>query len=248
MLRMIHCDNCNAEEILPVNDRPTFKVCGKCKIVHYCSVECQKLHWPEHKKICHTYASNVSYTDLGAVGDIICNSQKCLDFLVNRYKIVIKTMPNTKSRDSISGGILALDVNLSAANSLNTEDNVYALLQTRLAVTTVSKEHKMLYDYLTSTCWDKDNYVLLTIVNQARHTAALYPRIAGKSIIQKEFPPEFAVEELAVRVMALQYVLKDTKIENYEQLINGYRSLTLTTKGAISLYGFDGTNFVSYVI
>jgi len=29
-----------------------FNMCGKCKLAHYCSVECQKQDWPEHKKKC----------------------------------------------------------------------------------------------------------------------------------------------------------------------------------------------------
>ncbi len=29
-----------------------FKKCGKCKSVHYCSVGCQKQHWPRHKVDC----------------------------------------------------------------------------------------------------------------------------------------------------------------------------------------------------
>lgn len=28
------------------------KKCGYCKSVGYCSKECQKAHWPEHKKVC----------------------------------------------------------------------------------------------------------------------------------------------------------------------------------------------------
>lgn len=29
-----------------------FKKCGQCKSVHYCSVGCQKQHWPKHKIDC----------------------------------------------------------------------------------------------------------------------------------------------------------------------------------------------------
>ena len=30
------------------------KPCGKCKITFYCSTECQRKHWPAHKKQCKT--------------------------------------------------------------------------------------------------------------------------------------------------------------------------------------------------
>lgn len=26
--------------------------CSACKVAHYCTVECQRKDWPEHKKIC----------------------------------------------------------------------------------------------------------------------------------------------------------------------------------------------------
>ncbi|KAI9021367.1 hypothetical protein DFJ74DRAFT_707321 [Hyaloraphidium curvatum] len=29
-----------------------FQVCAKCKMVKYCSVECQRADWPEHKQVC----------------------------------------------------------------------------------------------------------------------------------------------------------------------------------------------------
>ena len=31
---------------------PNLKVCGRCKAVSYCSVECQRSHWSEHKLSC----------------------------------------------------------------------------------------------------------------------------------------------------------------------------------------------------
>ena len=30
----------------------TIKVCGKCKSARFCSVECQRDNWPEHRKVC----------------------------------------------------------------------------------------------------------------------------------------------------------------------------------------------------
>ncbi|KAI9016885.1 hypothetical protein DFJ74DRAFT_678687 [Hyaloraphidium curvatum] len=31
---------------------PTFRRCSRCKAVEYCSKECQRSHWAEHKKVC----------------------------------------------------------------------------------------------------------------------------------------------------------------------------------------------------
>ncbi|KAF9485100.1 hypothetical protein BDN70DRAFT_890495 [Pholiota conissans] len=42
------CMRCNVRE--PV--ARSFKTCGKCHSVHYCSQECQKLDWPSHKERC----------------------------------------------------------------------------------------------------------------------------------------------------------------------------------------------------
>lgn len=31
---------------------PSLQRCSRCHLVHYCSVECQKKHWPKHKSAC----------------------------------------------------------------------------------------------------------------------------------------------------------------------------------------------------
>ena len=32
--------------------KPATAQCSRCKAIHYCSRDCQKQHWPEHKKSC----------------------------------------------------------------------------------------------------------------------------------------------------------------------------------------------------
>ena len=42
------CASCGIAEI----DEIKLKTCTDCKLVRYCSVECQKKHWPQHKRAC----------------------------------------------------------------------------------------------------------------------------------------------------------------------------------------------------
>src|SRR6056300_35399 len=42
------CANCGRAEV----DDVKLKICTACKLVKYCSVECQKNHRPQHKKAC----------------------------------------------------------------------------------------------------------------------------------------------------------------------------------------------------
>lgn len=42
------CNNCEDMS----QDKKKFQRCSTCHVAYYCSRDCQKAHWPEHKKIC----------------------------------------------------------------------------------------------------------------------------------------------------------------------------------------------------
>jgi len=46
-----HCNTCKktTDELI---DTQKFKKCSKCKLIYYCSRECQVKDWPKHKEIC----------------------------------------------------------------------------------------------------------------------------------------------------------------------------------------------------
>lgn len=58
-----------------------FKKCSKCKIIHYCSVECQKAHWSTHKHCCHTIGSSKDYKQWVALAKL---------FTINRYSMLLE--------------------------------------------------------------------------------------------------------------------------------------------------------------
>jgi hypothetical protein len=43
------CFSCGAPDFPPTSRH---LACGKCKCTYYCSVDCQRAHWPTHKKLC----------------------------------------------------------------------------------------------------------------------------------------------------------------------------------------------------
>ncbi len=51
------CANCGKAAV----DNIKLKLCTACKLVKYCSVECQKNHRPQHKKACKKKAAEIRY-------------------------------------------------------------------------------------------------------------------------------------------------------------------------------------------
>ena len=37
----------------------SLKTCKSCKLVKYCNADCQKNHWPKHKKECKRHAAEL---------------------------------------------------------------------------------------------------------------------------------------------------------------------------------------------
>ena len=46
------CNFCKASP----KENQTFAKCSRCNLVFYCNRKCQKLHWPEHKKVCRDHS------------------------------------------------------------------------------------------------------------------------------------------------------------------------------------------------
>jgi hypothetical protein len=49
------CADCGGREEGGVS----LKTCTSCKIVKYCNADCQRNHWPKHKKICKRRAAEL---------------------------------------------------------------------------------------------------------------------------------------------------------------------------------------------
>ncbi len=52
------------------------KICSACKACRYCSVECQRKAWPEHKKVCN-----------GSINDVSIIMRKDINIIMNHRSI-----------------------------------------------------------------------------------------------------------------------------------------------------------------
>jgi hypothetical protein len=59
-----HCNNCSTKETVSGE----FNICSVCKLVRYCSRNCQKKHWDEHKTLCTAIKNLYTSTERG-LGD-----------------------------------------------------------------------------------------------------------------------------------------------------------------------------------
>jgi hypothetical protein len=59
-----HCNNCSTKETVSGE----FNICSVCKLVRYCSRNCQKKHWDEHKTLCRAIKNLYTSTERG-LGD-----------------------------------------------------------------------------------------------------------------------------------------------------------------------------------
>ena len=48
--RLVTCNIC-----MVTKERKDFYLCGNCRYIHYCSVECQRADFPRHRELCFQY-------------------------------------------------------------------------------------------------------------------------------------------------------------------------------------------------
>lgn len=58
-----HCHNCKIES--NIIQQGTLKKCSTCKVVYYCSKECQRNDWPIHKELCKKVEKQTIYIKKG---------------------------------------------------------------------------------------------------------------------------------------------------------------------------------------
>ena len=79
------CANCGKAEV----DDVKLKKCNACKLVKYCSVDCQKNHRPQHKKACKKRATEIRDDELFAQPDVSCYGECpicCLPLSLDKTK------------------------------------------------------------------------------------------------------------------------------------------------------------------
>ncbi|KAL8919230.1 MAG: hypothetical protein Q9208_006891 [Pyrenodesmia sp. 3 TL-2023] len=64
------CANCNKT----ASDTPQLKLCAKCRVIHYCSRDCQTTHWKVHRKVCAKQAAAAGTHDATSPPKIIHNT------------------------------------------------------------------------------------------------------------------------------------------------------------------------------
>ena len=58
----VACFSCALPSCMALHAK--LKKCGSCQVVSYCSVECQRAHWPDHKEFCKkTHAQMKKFHD-----------------------------------------------------------------------------------------------------------------------------------------------------------------------------------------
>src|SRR6056300_569221 len=79
------CANCGKAAV----DDVKLKICTACKLVKYCSVDCQKNHRPQHKKACKKRAAEIRDDKLFTQPDGSCYGECpicCLPLSIDKTK------------------------------------------------------------------------------------------------------------------------------------------------------------------
>jgi hypothetical protein len=187
----------------PVCEEKAKSKCAACATVSYCGIECQKVHWPGHKKACKAARALTNKPDVTPA--VAKPTTSASDDIISKLLVA-----KTETQQSFNSG----DFNASVKSG-----NEALVLAKLLPEPSSSIEAIQIHLNMTTA------YIQLKKAAQAKIHSSLCVEVAERSLALRQGEPQ-AIEMLVVALGCKSYVLVgDNKIDEAD--IHASRALSL---------------------